>query len=125
MLRFSKTYFALTLFLFVVECLIGVYAHDRFIRPFIGDLLVVILIYCFLQTFFKLPVVSTAIAVLIFSFIIEALQYYNLVEMLGLQDSKLARIIIGTSFSWYDIWAYVGGIAIVLILESVFHKSNK
>jgi hypothetical protein len=32
--------------------------------------------------------------------------------------SKLARIIIGTSFSWLDILAYTLGIGMVILIES-------
>ncbi len=117
MLRFSKKYFLIALFLFIVEYMIALFVHDRIIRPFIGDLLVVILIYCFIQAFFKLPVLSTALSVLAFSFAVEFLQYFKLVEILGLQDNKSARIIIGTSFSWWDILAYMGGILVVIVCE--------
>lgn len=121
MLRFSKKYFLLALLLFIVEYMIALFVHDRIVRPFIGDLLVVIFIYYFIMTFFKLPILPTALSVLAFSFVIEFLQYFKLVEILGLQGSKLARIIIGTSFSWWDILAYTGGIILVLFFEK---KSN-
>lgn len=117
MFRFSKKYFLLALLLFIVEYMIALFVHDRIIRPFIGDLLVVIFIYCFIMAFFKLPILPTALSVLAFSFVVEFLQYFKLVEILGLQDSKLARIIIGTSFSWGDILAYIGGILLVLFFE--------
>ncbi len=118
MLRFSRTYFLLTLLLFAVECGIALFVHDRIIRPFIGDALVVMLIYCFVQTFGRFPKVPTALWVLAFSFAIEAGQYFKLVEILGLQASKLARVVIGTSFSWWDILAYIGGIGVVLFVEN-------
>lgn len=120
MLIFNKKYFVLTIFLFVIEVLIALYLHDEIIRPYIGDVLVVILLYCMIKSFFKLPVFTVAISVLIFSFCVEFLQYLNIVEILGLQNSRTARIIIGTSFSWIDILTYIVGICIVLIVEKVF-----
>ncbi len=51
LLTFRPVYFTLTVILLVVEILIAVYVHDRFIRPYFGDVLVVILVYCFLKTF--------------------------------------------------------------------------
>lgn len=116
-LTFRLNYFILFLVIFFTEVLIAMYAHDQVVRPYVGDLLVVILIYCFLQSFLRLPFKKTAIGVLIFSFIVEILQYFKLVELLGLQHSTIARIVIGTSFQWIDLVAYTAGIFIVLIVE--------
>ncbi len=115
--KFKLHYFLFTILLLLLEICIALYVHDNFIRPYIGDVLVVMLIYCFIKSFFDFPVVPTAIAVLIFSFLIETLQYFKIIYLLGLQHSKLARVIIGTSFAWEDIIAYIAGIALILILE--------
>ena len=48
---------------------------------------------------------------------IEILQYYKIVEVFDLQDVKLAKVIIGTAFSWLDMLAYTLGIAFVLVIE--------
>ncbi len=117
--RLHKTYLLLTLLLFVTEVIIAVYVHDSIIRPYGGDFLVVIFIYCFIRSFIDLPVWVTAIAVLLFSYTIEILQYFNLVKMLGLQDSRLARIVLGTSFAWTDLVAYTLGIILVLWAEKM------
>jgi hypothetical protein len=113
----SPRYLLITLLLFLTEVLIALYAHDRIIRPYIGDLLVVILIYCFVKSFLNTPVWPTAIGVLIFSYTIEVLQYFDLVSLLGLHDSRIARIVIGTSFAWADLLAYTVGIVILLFFE--------
>ncbi|MES2746940.1 MAG: DUF2809 domain-containing protein [Bacteroidota bacterium] len=117
MFTFNKNYFVVTLLLFITEVLIALYVHDNFVRPYLGDVIVVILIYCFVKSFVKLPVVTVAIAVLLFAFTIEFLQYINIVEKLGVSDSKLARTIIGTSFAWEDVVCYVAGIIIVMAVE--------
>src|SRR5437764_754453 len=98
MLKFQLKYFLLTVILFLIEVLIALFVHDHFIRPFVGDILVAILIYCFIKSFFNSLVIITAIAVLLFSYLIEVLQYFNIVKILRLQNSNLARVIIGTSF---------------------------
>ena len=113
-LKFQPKYFILTLLLLSIEICIALFVHDSYIRPYIGDVLVVILIYCFIKSFFNLPPNITAIAVLLFSFVVETLQYFKVVNLLGLQNSKVASIIIGTSFAWQDIIAYIAGIAIVI-----------
>ncbi len=68
---------------------------------------------------------KTAVLVLAFSYAVEVLQYYNIVDRLGLQHSKIARIIIGTTFSWADIAAYTLGIMFVLLIEKFFPFINK
>jgi len=119
MLTFKRNYFFLTVLLFVIEVLIALYVHDKIVRPYIGDMLVVLLIYCFVRTFFKLPVMPTAIGVLIFSYVVETLQYFKIVEVLGLQDSAFFRTVIGTSFVWMDLVMYTLGIMLVLIIEKM------
>jgi hypothetical protein len=117
LIQFNKYYFYLTLLLFAIEIIIAKYVHDEFIRPNIGDMLVVILIYCFVKSFIRTKVMPTAIAVLLFSYLIEVLQYFKIVNILGIQQYKIARIIIGTSFSWVDIFMYTIGIGIVIFIE--------
>ena len=121
-LKFNRLYFVLTLLLFAIEILIAKYAHDQIIRPYIGDLLVVMLIYCFVKSFLASPYLITAVAILAFSYVIETLQYFHIVNLLGLEKSKLARIVIGTSFEWIDLIAYTLGIAIVVYLETASTK---
>jgi hypothetical protein len=117
LLTFNFRYFTATIILFITEVLIALYVDDSIIRPYIGDLLVVVLIYCFVRSFFNFSVRSTAIGVLLFSYTTEVMQYFHVVALLGLQHSRLARIVIGTSFSWEDIIAYTAGIIIVLLIE--------
>ena len=117
MLRFHRIYFGLTAILFLVEVAIALFIHARIIRPYVGDLLVVMLIYCFVRSFLAISVWRAAIGVLLFAYAIEILQYFNLVELLGLQNYRLANIVIGNSFAWVDLVAYTVGIAIVVWVE--------
>ncbi len=118
MLTFNKTYFGLAILIFIIEVLIALFVKDNFVRPYVGDVLVVILMYCFAKSFLRVPVRLLAMSVLAFSFIIEALQYVKIVERLGWEKSQFARTVIGTSFAWADIIAYMVGIAIVLGVEN-------
>lgn len=114
---FKKNYFILTILLLAIEILLAIYVHDKFIRPYVGDVLVVILLYCFIKSFLNISVSAAALAVLLFSYTVELLQYAHFVEKVGLQHSNLARIIMGTSFSWLDLVAYTVGILVVLGVE--------
>lgn len=124
MFQFNKTYFALALLIFIVEVLIALYVHDQIVRPYIGDVLVVILIYCFIKAFLNTKVLPTAIFVLLFAFFIEMLQYLNIVEKLRLEKSKVARTVIGTSYEWVDLVAYIAGIIIVIAVEKLRIKNQ-
>jgi len=121
---FNKTYLFLAILILAIEIYIGLYVKDSFVRPYLGDFLVVILIYCFLKAFWKISYFKAAIYVLLFSFVIEFLQYFNIVEILGLQENKLASIIIGTSFSLEDLLAYFLGVVSILIIEYSFNKKR-
>ncbi|WP_373511565.1 DUF2809 domain-containing protein [Persicitalea sp.] len=124
MLIFNKKYFLLTIILFLIEVFIALYVHDNFIRPFFGDFLVVILVYCFIRSFLSISVIAASILALLFSYFVEILQYLNIVETLGLQKSKLARTVLGTSFAWEDIVAYTLGIVFVILVEKKTSRTN-
>lgn len=120
--RFDRRYFALTVALFLIEVLIALYLHDQFVRPYAGDFLVVILIYCFVRSFLQAPVIPVALGVLVFSYIIETLQYFNLVKLLGLEHSRLANVVIGNHFTWVDIVAYTLGTGCTVLIEKLCGK---
>jgi hypothetical protein len=117
MLRFNRGYFIIAITIFVIEVLIALFLNDNFIRPYFGDVLVVIMLYCFVMAFLKGSQWYAALFVLLFSFAIETLQYLNFIDKLGLQDNKIAQAVIGTSFSWNDILCYLAGIITVILIE--------
>ncbi|HEY4149866.1 MAG TPA: DUF2809 domain-containing protein [Chitinophagaceae bacterium] len=121
---FHRGYFILTVLLFTTEVLIGVYMHDAVIRPYGGDFLVVILLYCLVKSFWNLPVGITAVTVLLFAYLVEGLQYIHFINILGLEKSAVARVIMGTSFAWTDMLMYTLGIGLVLLTETFLHHKN-
>lgn len=122
MLTFSRKFFLFALLLFIVEVLIALYVRDSIIRPYGGDYLVVILIYCAVRTFFKAPPLKVAIGVLLFAYAVEVAQYFNIVDRLGLSGNILAKTVIGYGFEWLDLLAYTLGIATVLLFEWIAHR---
>ncbi len=71
-LKFNSRYFVLAVLLFGIEILIAKFAHDQILRQYVGDLLVVILIYCFVKSFLATPFINTALAVLAFSYTVAS-----------------------------------------------------
>lgn len=118
MFSFNKYYFGLTVLLFTTEALIALYAHDQFIRPYAGDFLIVIFLFCLVKAFVKAPSNRVIVSVLTFSYLIEATQYFNLVHHLGLDQSKIAPLILGNHFSWIDMVAYTLGAIVIFSLQS-------
>jgi hypothetical protein len=116
-LRFSASYFILFLVLLILEVGIAAFAHDQWIRPYVGDMLVVILLYCFARSFIQAPTTHVASVVLLFALSIEALQYVHLIRWLGLEQSLIANLILGSGFAWLDILAYAVGTGVILLLE--------
>lgn len=114
---FQKNYLFATLLLFAVEVCIALFVRDKFVRPYVGDFLVVILIYCFLKIFWQARPWVVGLFVFLFAVGVEVGQHFQLVNRLGLGDSEVARTVIGTGFDWGDMLAYALGIVTVLVFE--------
>src|SRR5215471_18268242 len=99
MLKFNHRYFLVALLLFIIEVLIALYVHDSFIRPYFGDFLVVILIYCAVRSVFSASTLKIAKGVLLFAYLVEGLQYIHIVDRLGFTNNALARTVIGVGFA--------------------------
>src|SRR5690606_23764507 len=119
MLTYNKRYFFIAVILFITEVLIATFLKTGFIRHYFGDFLVVILIYCFVKSFLKIPVVTAAMGVLVFAYFIELLQYLEFVKLIGLEENQLANVVLGNYFEWADMLAYTLGILFVLGVEKL------
>ena len=88
--------------IFCIEVLIALYVRDSFIRPYVGDMLVVVLVYSFVRIFLPTGIPRMPFYVFLFACFVEVLQYFQLVETLGITN-RAARIILGSTFDWEDI----------------------
>ncbi|MFK7979195.1 MAG: DUF2809 domain-containing protein [Saprospiraceae bacterium] len=116
-MQFNQRYFLFAVVLFIIEVLIALYVKDAIIRPYGGDFLVVILLYYLVRTFWNGPTFQVALGVLLFAYTVEILQYLKIVDILGLTGNRLAEIVIGTGFSWWDMVAYTLGIIVVYFID--------
>ena len=124
-MRKRLPYLIATLALLVIEVFIGLFVHDGFVRPFIGDVLVVILIYTFIRIFIPEKIRLLPLYVFIFAALVEILQYFRIVEVLGLQDNRFMSTIIGTSFDIRDILCYFVGCMFCGIWEYLRYRKTK
>ena len=122
--HFNKTNFTITSALFITEILIAINLKSGFIRHTFGDYLVVILIYCFIKSFLEVNAVKLAVCVLAFSFFVEFLQLTDFLKLLNLENNKLAKIVLGSTFNISDLVAYSLGIVTVLYIEFKLNIEN-
>lgn len=116
-------YAAAFLILLAIEVLIALFVHDRFVRPYLGDVIVVIVVYCFVRIWEPKRFRLLPLWVFCFAVCVEILQYVRIVEILGVQDNAFLRTVIGTSFSWGDILCYAAGCVVLAVWEWFLHKS--
>lgn len=102
-------YSIITILLFLIELLIALFVRDSFIRPYVGDMLVVVLIYTFLRIIFPEKPRLLPLYVFLFAAGVEVLQGIRMVELLGLQNNRFFSVLIGTTFDWKDIACYGAG----------------
>ena len=122
MTRFSYRYFLLAVGLFMLEIGIARFAHDRFVRPYVGDFLATILLYCLLKSVWLAPAGRVVAVALLVSYGIEVAQLAHVLSWLGWQQSAAARLVLGSQFEWGDMLAYTLGAALVLGLERAWGR---
>ncbi len=99
-------YLAMTVFWLAVEVVIACYVHDRFIRPYVGDVLVVVVVYCFVRIWVPQGVRLLPLYVFLFAAGVEVLQYFHLVDLLGVGNNTFLRVVLGSVFDLKDILCY-------------------
>lgn len=114
-------YVVVTVVLLILEVLIAIFVHDKFVRPYVGDVLVTVLLCTFLRIFIPSRIKLLPLYVFIFAALVEAFQYFNIVEVLGLSDNRFLSILVGSVFDIKDIICYAIGCVIVFALESKFN----
>ncbi len=109
--------------LVAVEVCIGVFYFSFFIRAYIGDVIIVWVLYCLFRSFVpkRFNSYGIAVGILIFSFAVEFMQKAHIADILGVEN-KLLRIIIGTSYATEDLWCYVAGTAVTILEIWLFNR---
>lgn len=124
MLRFHTGFFIAAVGLLAFEIWIAMFVHDNIVRPYAGDFLATIFLYWLGKAFVAHANLQVISAVLLLSYLIKTLQYFNLLTYLGLQHSRLARVLLGSHFDWSDLLAYTLGALIAVGAERLLHVSQ-
>lgn len=109
--------------IFCIEVLIALYVRDSFVRPYLGDVLVVVLVYSFVRIFMPTGIPKMPFYVFLFACFVEVMQYFHLADTLGITN-RAARIILGSTFDWKDIASYAVGCVLIVLVERLFRRRS-
>ena len=115
-------YLLATIVLFIIELLIALFVRDNFVRPYIGDVLVVVLLYTFVRIFLPEGVRLLPLYIFLFAAGVELLQYFRIAEVLGLSHNRVLSVVIGSVFDVKDIICYGAGCVILGVYEFIKEK---
>lgn len=116
------TYFLIFFGLLATEIIIALFVNDAFVRPYVGDMLVTLLICCLCRVIIPANVRLLPVYVFIFAACVEIGQYFDVVALLGLADNRIISIALGRTFSWMDIVCYAVGCVAAFLLDQIINK---
>ena len=117
--RNRLVYFTIFCGLLALEVFIALFVHDAFIRPYVGDMLVTLLLCSLCRVFIPERARFLPAAVFLFSVGVEIGQYFDIVALLGLADHKFIYILLGRTFSWLDLLCYAVGCMAAFGLDQI------
>ncbi|MBQ8170648.1 MAG: DUF2809 domain-containing protein [Oscillospiraceae bacterium] len=95
------------LILLGTEVCIALFVHDSFVRPYLGDVLAVITVYCGARIVFPHRFTWLSAAVMALAIGVELIQLTELSSFFG-KDSFIS-VLMGATFDWHDILCYCTG----------------
>ena len=107
------TYAIVTTILLLIEILIALYVNDAFVRPYLGDVIVVVVIYTLIRIFIPEKCALLPLWIFVFAVGVELLQLIHIVDLLGLGKISFFRVLIGSVFDMKDIICYAVGCALL------------
>ena len=119
------SYFLIFCSLMAVEVCIALFVHDSFIRPYVGDMLVTLLLCCMVRVVIPDQVRLLPLYVFLFAACVEIGQYFDVVALLGLEDNRLISIALGRTFSWLDLVCYAVGCVAASRLDAILFRSRR
>lgn len=114
------------LVLLATEVCIALFVHDSFVRPYIGDVLAVVTVYCGARIVFPQRFAWLSAAVMALAVGVELIQLTDFSSLFG--EGSFIAVLLGSTFDPHDLLCYaIGGIVCVLcdILIFVKEKSEK
>lgn len=119
-------YLTAAITILTVEVLIALFVHDAFVRPYLGDVLAVMVVYCAARAALRRTPGLLALYVFLFAAAVELSQLLGLARLLGVSGGPFG-IILGGVFDWADVAMYLVGCAVmfgVQLMESRRERSK-
>ena len=103
-----------------VEIYIAICVKGGFVRHYLGDVLVVILLYALARAIFSVPPLNLLLKIFVFAAALELAQYFGAVQILGVEN-KILKVMIGGTFDLTDLLCYAAG----CVLAGAYEKFEK
>ena len=101
-----------------IEIYIAVFVKGGFVRHYLGDVLVTVMLYAFGRAVFKTAPKILAFEIFAFSLFIEILQYLKVLEILDIHN-LIIRIVFGGTFDVSDIVCYALGCLLAYLTDAI------
>lgn len=124
MRKIRITYLSIFGLLLAVEICIALFVNDTFVRPYVGDMLVTLLLCCLCRVIVPCKMRLLPAYVFVFASCVEIGQYLDLVALLGLADNRIISIALGRTFSWMDLVCYAVGCVAAFVLDQAIIKKT-
>lgn len=123
-MTFRPGYAIAALALLAVELLIALFVKDAFVRPYLGDVLAVILVYMAIRSVVAAGPWTVAAIALSIAVVIELGQLIGILDRLGLAHHQWLRVVFGTGFDVKDLLAYAIGALIAVAIDRQLMTRN-
>ncbi len=115
-------YAAAFVVLLLVEVLIALFVHDSFVRPYLGDMLVVVVVYCAARIVFPDRFWLMSAAVFLFAAAVELVQLTGLSDLFP--EGGLIATVLGSTFDPKDLLCYAAGSVLCLLWDVFFIRKR-
>ena len=117
-LRVRLFFLAVAVVILAIEIYIAAFVKGGFVRHYLGDVLVTVMLYAFGRAVFKTTPKILAFEIFAFSLFIEILQYFKMLEILDIHN-LIIRIIFGGTFDVSDIVCYALGCLLAYLIDAI------
>ena len=113
--RTRLAFLVVAVLILAVEIYIAVCVNGGFVRHYLGDVLVVILLYVLARAIFSVTPSNLSLKIFAFAAALEITQCLGVVEILGIEN-KILKVMIGGTFDLADLLCYAVGCIVNYIL---------
>lgn len=116
--RARLPFLAVAVVILAIEIFIATFVKGGFVRHYLGDVLVTVMLYAFGRAIFKTAPKILVFEIFIFSLFIEILQYFKVLEILDIHN-LIIHIVFGGTFDVSDIVCYALGCLLAYLADII------